>query len=455
MGDRNLLLPLTDLPGTTQDLARSTLQAGYRLLSRSAAGLRSGSAAPQTLLAIGRSQLKLRFYLVRQREEVHFFFVKKQHPDLRPLEAQLRVILQATPGPSAADVPEQRAVWETPAAETALRYRLLIPPFLILVPTAEQLARYAPPGTTAANGILLRAGPGEQYVLGIRNPESEQHAAAVYTSSTRQPLDSWRAEPFLALIETLRVWLVDGMQATEEVGLELPADASTASDVRATIYYFIKAYQSLVTEAVQAPAASLSPPLAAFAPRYEVADYTADIGLCVDRNGSFASAAERQPVSVGLRLSIGRELGQPVVRIILSPPDFLIAGVLRDAFLGQLRNSAPQGLLQALGLQQGSAWADFLDSAAERAVVFRTGRSKEDDTDAVVLPGIWEGGLRTVLLRTTATVSLNVQPVRVKLSALALVYDSQASREMLLDSQTVTYFMRLVLAFKVWQSLVR
>lgn len=450
------LLYLKDLPRATEDLARSTILAGRRLLSKSAAGVRSDSGLPQTVLAVRRSRLKLRFFLARQREQVLFFFVKTQQPALRPLETRLRAVLQAVPPPPDA-APGSTAAETTPESPPPLQCRLMVPPFLVLRPTTEELTRYAPAGTTAENGILFRVGPGERepYVLGIRDPEAEQHAAAVYTAQTRQPLDSWQAAPFLALIETLRSYVAEETKATLEAELSLPSDPSKASDVHAAIYYFAQGYQSLTAEIARVHAEPLAPPLSALEPRYEALDYSADIALCVDRNGYFATAAEPQPVSIGMHMTVGRELGGMVIRITLKPPDFLIAGSLRDAFLGQLRSSLPLGVLQPLGLQQGSAWTDFLDSARERAVVFRIGRDKNKDIDVVVLPGAGRDGLRTFILRTSAVVDVNAQPIDVKLSGITVIYDSVAGSHGRLDDPTVAYFMRLAGAFKSWLSVLR
>ena len=456
MPDPENLLFLKDLPRATEDLARSTILAGRRLLSKSAAGVRNESGVPQTMFAVRRARLKLRFFLARQREQVLFFFVKTQQPALRPLETQLQAVLQAVP-------PPLEAAPDSPAAETLAessklpQCRLMVPPFLVLRPTKEELTRYAPVGTTAENGILFRVGPGERerYVLGIRNPEAEQHAAAVYTAQTRQPLDSWQAAPFLALIETLRSYVAEESKATQEAELSLPSDPSKASDVHAAIYYFAQGYRSLTAEVARAHAEALPPPLAALEPHYEALDYSADIALCVDRNGYFATAAETQPVSIGMHITVGRELGGTVIRITLKPPDFLIADSLRDAFLGQLRSSLPFGVLQSMGLQQGSAWTDFLDRARERAVVFRIGRDKNKDIDVVVLPGTWQDGLRTLILRTSAVVDVNAQPISVKLSEITVIYDSAAGSHGRLDDPTVAYFMRLAVAFKSWMSVLR
>ena len=111
-------------------------------------------------------------------------------------------------------------------------------------------------------------------------------------------------------------------------------------------------------------------------------DYSADIALCVDRNGYFATVAETQPVSIGMRIppSAG-SLAERSYASRSKPPDFLIADSLRDARrLGQLRSSLPFGVLQSMGLQQGSAWTDFRPRQRAGGGL-RIGRDKNKDID--------------------------------------------------------------------------
>lgn len=445
------LAPLAELPVTTGELARATVTAARGVMRTSAAAVTSG--LPRSLLAVRRTALNLYFYLARDEQRVVFFFFKKQLPTLRPLEARLRIALQATPD----DTKNLGSSDGTAAAAagSSCSYRLVVPAFLIVRPTAEDLSLYAPAGTTAESGILLRIGAEQRNILAINNPEAERQAAAIYTTQTRQPLDSWPAAPFLELVETLRTWLADGMQATDEVDLALPGDPAAMSDVHATLYWFGAAYRSLAAELTRAESAPLEPALQLIVPHYHITEYVADIALGIDHKGRLATPAEPSPLSLKLRLEFGHELGGQVTRITLCPPDFLISGALHEAFVAQLLRAPPRELMAKLGQHDTTDWSTFLSSAKARLVIFRIDRNNRTDTDAVVLPGIWKDQPRTLILRVTANVDMNAQPVSVQVSEVTLSYDSQASQPQLLDAQTVTYFMRLAAALKSWLAVAR
>jgi hypothetical protein len=439
---------LEELPFATRELASATLRAGRQLLSSSAAGIAPEAAQQQGLVTLRRTALELKFFLARDGQEVRFFFVKRQRPTVRSLAGRLQLTLLAVPPPSSATAaePSQSGAGRSATTE-ACSYRLMVPPFLLIRPTPDELTRYAPAGTTAENGVLLRTGPSGQYVLGIRNPEAEKNAQVVYTTRERQPLDRFWAEPFLDLVETLRAWLAGGASAATEVPLPVPTDPSAMSDVHAILYWFVRGYCSM--EHAYTLAQPLPPPLAMLMPSYQTAEYQAEINLCVDRLGRFVRPDEPQPMALGMKLTVGRELGQLVARVTLSPPDFLVAGEMHATFLGELRRSTPNKVLKALELSP-SDWSDFLSSAAERLVVFRVERSSSGDTDAVVLSGTWRREQRTLILRTVAKVDAAAKPMTVKLSEVTLCYDSLAGSGQTLDNQIVTYFMRLALALKQW-----
>lgn len=448
--------PLEELPMTTRELARATLRAGRTLVRASVARRSSQPGPPRALLAIRRTSLQLHFFIARSGEEIIFFFFKKQLGTIRPLEAQLQISLCVRQELPATNTPPAVATTGAAPAESC-SYRLVAPPFLKLRPTAAELAIYAPDGTTVESGVLLYIGPQGRHVLGILNPEAGSRAAALYTTPTRQALTGWPAEPFLELTETLRAWLADTQSNDPEVNLAIPTDPSAMSDVHATLYWFVAAYRSVEAEQKAASAEPLPPPLATIVPSYGLEEYTADIALCVDRTGRFATAKERQPVSLALHLEVRRELGALVARIKLSPPDFLASGALRATFLAKLRSGTPSATLKSIGMPQVALWSEFLDSATERAVVLRTSRdiTSDTDTDVVVLPGTWQGRARTLILQTQAKVDVKAQPVHVALLAVALRYDSQASTKALLDDDTVTYFMRLAAALKHWLAVLR
>src|SRR5690349_6574569 len=151
MPSANDLAPLDELPLTTGELARATVQAGRNVVSASAAALYAEPRRPAGLLAIRRTVLQLHFFLARSGEEIFFFFFKKQLPSSRPLEARLQISMQAVQDlPSAETSPSPVVAPPAAALVTAesCNYRLLCPPFLKVRPTPEELLHYAASGTT-------------------------------------------------------------------------------------------------------------------------------------------------------------------------------------------------------------------------------------------------------------------------------------------------------------------
>ncbi len=452
------LAPLEELPQTTREFVTSTIASGIRLLSQSAALFKPDQSAISGLFALRSAILNLHFFVARDGEEVIFFFFKKERPTVTPLQAELTATVQAV-AQTAPSAPPSASAAPTPvtsaAASVPCSYRLLVPPFLVARPSAQDLADYAPPGTTADNGILLRLGADGSHVLGVRDPAAGKNATAVFTTLSRQPLDGWSAEPFLELIETLRQWLSADDGRGQELDLLLPSDPGSMTDVHVTLYSFVAAYLSMEAEAQRAQAQPLPPPLPFFVPSYAVQDYTAEISLCVDESGRFATTDQGELVSLGLRMTVSRETANLVARITLHPPDFLFSGSLHQVFLAQLRGSMPGSVLKSINMPTADQFNDFLDSAADRTVVFRTEHDGDSDVDIVVLPGTFGGNPRTLILRTIAVVDTKANPPSVKLSGITLSYDSKLSGKQLLDDKTVTYFMRLLTALKDWLTVLR
>ena len=449
----DVLAPLEELPATTAALMSATLRAGQSLIAQSEERLaRKGSGPGDVLWAIRKTSIDLRFLVARQGEEVFFFFCKRQLPQVRPLMARLQACVQAT---------EEVVPVESLGGRTQpLRglpqqpiYRLKVPSFLFVKPTAAELSQYAPPGTTAQNGVLFSLGKTGRSILGICHPELGVKAKVSYQVDGEAPrlLSSWRVEPFLDLIETLRDFIASEQTRSTELDLDLPTDPSQMSDVHVTLYWFVAAFRAMEdAQKLMTQVAPSSGSAGLKSPRYGTTSYSAEIALSVDANGRFASAKSQDLISLGMHLSVQREKGALLSRIALDPPDFLCQGALRDAFLESLRQSASKELRKALGFGEDSAWSDFLDSAKERSVVFRIARDGNTDQDAVVLPGTVAGTFRTVMLRTQAVVDASGPSPRVALSKTVRMYDSAAGQSQTLDVETVTYFMRLASALQGW-----
>jgi hypothetical protein len=451
---------LEDLPFATAELGRATIRSSRKLIADSVARAPLVKTTRE-LVALRSAQLKLRLFLSRQGEEVIFFFFRRQLKEVRPLVADLCVRLQAAPDDGrAASAPRQGP---QPAAESSgagkeeCRYRLRVPPFLCLHPTDDELRRYAPPGTTRENGVLFRIGPDRSHVLGIRNPESGLRAAVVFTESEPRLLAQLLVQPFLELCEELRSFTEDSEPAAE-VDFLPPTDPAQMTDADATLYWFVEAFRSIECAIKSEEAQPLPAEVALCMPRYAAEDYSAELALCLDKDGRFVPPKEEHPVSLRLRLTVAREGGVLTARLLLLPPDFLIAGALFSSFLEALRSALPEKekLFAALGTDE-SDWTAFIDGAADSAVVFRTGtEAKSDtDTDAVVLSGMLSGAACTLVLLTEAQVGSACSSPTVKLQKIELCYDSRRSAEQILPGKTAEYFLRLCAAMKDWLKIVQ
>ena len=386
--------PLEELPQAARALMHATFSAGRELVASSVANFSAESGAPNGFLAIRTAAVNLRLYLIRQGERIIFFFAKRQLPDTRIIEANLRIALRAIEDDGLS----------MPPANDACSYRLLIPPFLALRPGAGAL----------------------------------------------------RFAAILPFIDSLRSWL-DGKRDGSEVSLTLPPRGEQMNNVHLTLRYLVEGYLLSELEMLMARAAQVEPPLHLITPFYAVDSYTADVALCVDRQGRFAAPDEANPIALNLQLRVAREGGVLFAHLALMPPDFLIAGALRDSFLDALRDDSQttSDVRKALHMTTSTDFSDFLRSARSRAVVFRTEHAPQADTDVVFLPGNWLGSPRTLILISEVTVRDATSSPQVGLRRVSLAFDSLRDAEQLLDKKTAGYFARLEASLHDWLSLLR
>jgi hypothetical protein len=387
--------PLEELPQAARALAHATFTAGRELVAKSVSAFTSEGGAASGFLAIRTASVNLRLYLIRQGEQIYFYFVKRQLPDTRVIETNLRIALRAV---------EDDGV-SMPPTYDACSYRLLMPPFLKLRPAAGEL----------------------------------------------------RCAPILEFIESLRGWLEGGKPIGEEIPIAMPTLGERMNNVHLTLNYLVEGYLLSELEMLIARGSQVPPPLNLITPFYAVDAYSADVALCLDHQGRFAAPDEPNPVSLNLSLRVARESGVLVAHIALLPPDFLAAGSLRDAFVAALRedNAVTRSLRQTLAMTTGSTFTDFLTRADSRAVVFRTERTAQADTDTVVLPGSWLGSPRTLILVAEVTVSDASTSPKVSLHKVRLVFDSLSDADQALDPKSATYFARLGASLDDWLAVLR
>lgn len=444
-----VLAPLEALPTTTTALVRATLHAQQGLIERSAARLLSATV-PDVVWMVRRASLTLRFFIARSSAQVLFFFARRDLPEVRPLSAQLDVTVQAVP-PA---IPTDDAA--LPASDQPIHH-LTVPSFLVVKPSAADFAQHTLSFTDSRDCILFRFGTGPSHYLGIRHPERGSQAQLFYHQEGH-PATELTALPtslFLALTETIRRDLTAQDRAAQTLPVQIPHDPSALSDVDVALFWLIEGFRLMESCATE-QRSDVASPLRPLALSYAPSVYQAELALRVNQQGFFVSDPQEDAIALGLRVSVSRERGALLARLSLLPPDFLCQGPLREAFLRALRHSGNRSLRSQLGLRDEDAWSSLLDSAQERAVIFRVDRTRSTDVNVVVLSAAETAtsAARQIIIRCQAQVDVKESPPSVNLSDVSLRYDSLQGSKQVLDGETLRYFLRLASALQRWLRLL-
>lgn len=443
-----VLAPLEELPTTTTALVRATLHAQQGLLERSTARLLSATLSDSVWM-VRKASLQLHFFIARSAEQVLFFFARRALPEVRPLSVQLAVTVEAAPQPTPTVISEATQRLSAPPI-----HLLTVPSCLVAQPSAQDFAQHAPPGTTAEDGILFRMGTDQRSYLGIRHPARGLSAQLCYHQEGHPAtmLRGFPVAPFLDLAQSIRCALLEPDDASQALPIQLPHDPGALSDVHVSLFWLIEGFRLMEAGLMESSHAQASP-FQQLAVRYEPSVYQAELALRLNQQGFFVSDPAVDAVSLGLRVCVLRERGSLLVRLTLVPPDFLVHGLLRDSFLQALKPSTPLLIRKQLGFLDDDAWSAFLDSAQDRAVIFRVERTRSADVNVVILSTAssrTEGSSRQIIVRCLAQVDAQASPPSVKLSDVALRYDSAQGTSQTLDDETARYFVRLASAFQIW-----
>ncbi len=450
-----ILAPLEQLPQTTRGLMIGTLRAASATLSASERAAETFRSTSSSMVAVRRTALRLNFLIARDGEEVLFFFVKRRLPTVRALSAKIHVVIDASPplSPQERNAAERAAELPNQSAERT-SYRLRVPRFLWARPSPAELGSYAPPGTTRQSGVMFRLGPNATQVLALNHPQDARRTTVSFQSIGQHaiPAPNRASKPFLLLAAALRDWLQSTSAPATELSLSLPDNPAVQTDVQVTLHWLIESYLEMERAA---PRDRLSDSQRrGLSPRYLVSRYDAEIAVCVDHNGQFATVKSRDTVDIGMRLSVRREHARLVAAIDLLPPDFLCAGTLRSSFLQSLEMQFQKEPPKLPSLESASDWATFFSTANAQAIVFRTNKQGEQDREIFILPGNIDGKERTLMVRCAARVDTKRTPEKVELSECSVCYDSWAIESPLLDEETALYFFRLSTALRDWLQLL-
>lgn len=270
-----------------------------------------------------------------------------------------------------------------PPGET-LGIELERPP-LLLAPSADHLARFAPDGRAGADDtLLLSLSDSDGDVLAVRHPErllGVLRAKIWFRGQRLKPEDDrWPLAPFLALARRLDDWL-DGRLVTRWESLESPGDDVLGRSVADLAGVVERLHRAFAT-APEAPPEGLET-LAAF---WELATVTAELSLRLDTAGDLSAAGEGKTVTVRSRLELERmATGEARLRGRFLPPDLLADPRRRASLLAAVEEAVAARRVRWQGIPR-RVLLDHLDVAADRALAFRVDRWADGERWVLFLP---------------------------------------------------------------------
>jgi hypothetical protein len=340
------------------------------------------------------------------------------------------------------------------------------------------LKAFAPPGATGDNTILLRVGADYKDVLAVKNPhrgvEVLIRARFRYTgngiSEELSPhVGMWPLQPFVNLVEAIRSWISEGPDRGHEVHYRMQ-DEDELSESNRILLQLVQAYCQAVN-AVSHPQrerelSAVPTPSEGERARtirgllqtsYAVSKYDASVVLRLKQDGALAIDYDDDPFQLLLKLHMSRDKSGALARISVWPPDFLVSGGLRDAFISAISTDENLEMLADLLEIPTVHLEGFLHSLDWRTCIFRVRREREHDTNVLVLWGHLDGEWALVMLRARFEVHAARTPPAVKLiedTIEALYRGDPHTTEQVLDGATVEYFLRLITLIKSWKSIL-
>ncbi len=421
--------------------------AGDQLLVRSAG--RCGAAIPgdASALVLRGVQFNWRLLLAREGRRVVFLIFRHDLPREDLFDARLHFRVEPDASPAEPAIKPR---------EVALRVAL--PPFLVLRPTPDQVARFGPPGARVDDTVLLALGPEGKRILAVRRPQwllGLFRASLRYSELPGPQLDGapWPIGPFLELTRAMRAW-VAATTAPQTVTIPLPA---RDTEVREVLYQYLVAYcaaRSRLAAAGRRP--DLTGPAGAFPTHHRLAAFDGEVMLRLDEDGRIPERATDDTIQLRMHFQAREGAGGPEALISVVPPDFLPAGELHERLRGSFAE-APE--LDQLGPKLGitsAAARQWIRAGHGEATIFRVSRSGHDDTEVMVQEGEIGGRPMLVMLRGVFRIEPGAGPPEPRrLGDVKILYAGTAdpSARALSDAD-VRYFLRMIAALHRWGRLI-
>ncbi len=292
---------------------------------------------------------------------------------------------------------------------------LVLPSFLVGVPTRQQLDRFAfGADSTAANTLLLALGPDRSDILAVMNPEAGEDALIRYSPGGNPgPIEPAAARYslrwVLSFIRTLGSWMESDLSASASRPAVVSQDEESVSGV---LYYLLQAFVNASQE-LSAGAAEAARLPDIFQKTYEVNGYQADLKLRLRPDGKLSDAEDFETTQLTLRLRV-RD-GEPrIAEITAIPNELAVSGSLAASFFACLQFGVDEETwVSLLGVDRVFV-GPFFHTAQDYAV-FRISRDEFADTDVVILRGFLKGVVTTVVLTARFTVDMKKDAPEVQL----------------------------------------
>ncbi len=386
--------PVDRLPDSYRSLVAELLKSSRALLRSAAANprLRTSAGSFYLLRSVSIDTLA---YLTTSRQSVFFLFIRQ--PETEDVILKLRVRFDVTPSEEAAqpEAPNPHRV--------TVRGRL--PPVFALNLSFRQmriLAEALGEGNWS-NIVFLRIG----LFLMAANRTSDwlqarvawmwhaaERAEVVYqrvAAPGATPTVRFSPQPFLMLFDEIAEWARKGYSG----GPRVPVLVNATGDL--AVQRILQAMILAWTEARSVCSRPAPHPLFdAILPPMELRHYRAEMTLRLRPDGMLAEKENEDVFRMGMIAAAEDD----VVDLVLGPPDFLLSGNLYQKLLDAMVQDFPlRRLFSDTGLQsfERDRFERFLRSAAPEAVVFRTEKNRDVDTDVFVFVGKWDGETRRVI----------------------------------------------------------
>lgn len=421
--------------------------AGDHLLIRSANRGRVGTPGDASALMLRGVQFNWRLLLAREGSRVVFLIFRHDLPREDLFEARLQ--FRVEPDPLPADPP-------TKPRDVALRVAL--PPFLVLRPTPEQIARFGPPGARVEDTVLLALGADGRRILAVRRPQwllGLFRASLRYSELPGPQLDGapWPIGPFLELTRAMRAW-VSATTAPQTVTIPLPA---RNTEVREVLYQYLVAYcaaRSRLAAAGRRP--DLPGPAGAFPTHHRLAAFEGEVMLRLDEDGRIPEKATDDTIQLRMRFQARQGTGGPEAVVSVVPPDFLPSGELHERLRGAFAEAPELAQLGGrLGISDAAA-RQWIRAGRGEATIFRVSRSGHDDTEVMVQEGDIGGRPMLVMLRGEFRIESGAgAPEPRQLGTVKILYAGTADpAARVLSDADVRYFLRVIAALHRWGRLI-